>query len=78
MLRNTERPMQIDLLPQPQITAQNRPAQHRRAVYLCADDRYAPFSLFLAHQNTAPIAAVISIFASHLTRPSRRIRCMTS
>jgi hypothetical protein len=53
MLRNIERPMSREPLPQPQITAQNRPAQHRRAVYLCADDRYAPFALFLAHQIAA-------------------------
>lgn len=50
MLRNIERPMSPDPLPQPQIIAQNRPAQHRRAVYLCADDRYAPYALFLADQ----------------------------
>ncbi len=37
-------------LPQPQLVWQNRAAQHRSAVYLCADDRYAPYALFLAHQ----------------------------
>lgn len=42
--------MSLDPLPQPKITTQNREARHRRAVYLCADDRYAPYALFLAQQ----------------------------
>jgi hypothetical protein len=34
----------------PSVVWQNRPAMHRRAVYFCADDRYAPYTLFLAQQ----------------------------
>lgn len=34
----------------PKISWQNRPALHRRAVYFCTDDRYAPYTLFLAEQ----------------------------
>jgi hypothetical protein len=37
----------------PKILWQNRPAQHRRAVFFCADDRYVPFTLFLAAQIAA-------------------------
>jgi hypothetical protein len=35
------------------IVAQNRPVLHRRAVFFCADDRYIPYSLFLAAQIAA-------------------------
>lgn len=37
----------------PKIMWQNRPAQHRSAVYFCTDDRYMPYTLFLAHQIAA-------------------------
>jgi hypothetical protein len=36
--------------PAPRIIWQNRPARHRRAVFFCADDRYVPYTLFLAQQ----------------------------
>ncbi len=32
---------------------QNRPAEHAAAVFFCADDRYAPYTLFLAAQIAA-------------------------
>jgi hypothetical protein len=37
-------------IPQPTIVYQNQPAAHRRAVYLCADEKFIPCSLFLANQ----------------------------
>ena len=43
--------MQTQLLTaSPSIIWQNRPAQHRRAVYFCTDERYLPYTLFLAQQ----------------------------
>jgi hypothetical protein len=37
-------------IPLPSVVWQNRPAQHRRAVYLCADAKFMPYTLFLAQQ----------------------------
>lgn len=40
-------------LDHPVLVAQSRPARHRRAVFFCADDRYLPYTLFLAQQIAA-------------------------
>lgn len=37
-------------MPLPSVVWQSRPAQHRRAVYLCADAKFMPYTLFLANQ----------------------------
>lgn len=37
----------------PTLVYQNRSAAHRRAVFLCADQKYLPYSLFLANQINA-------------------------
>lgn len=40
-------------IPSPSIVWQSGPAAHRRAVYLCADERFIPYSLFVANQIAA-------------------------
>lgn len=40
-------------IPLPRVVWQSRLAAHRRAVYLCADEKFIPYSLFLAHQIAA-------------------------
>lgn len=40
-------------IPLPNVVFQNQPAAHRRAVYLCADEKFIPYSLFLAQQIAA-------------------------
>jgi hypothetical protein len=40
-------------MPLPSVVWQSRPAQHRRAVYLCADAKFMPYTLFLANQIAA-------------------------
>lgn len=37
----------------PTVVWQSRPKTHRRAVYLCADEKFMPYSLFVAHQISA-------------------------
>lgn len=37
-------------IPLPTVVFQNRPSVHRRAVYLCADEKFIPYSLFVANQ----------------------------
>lgn len=43
---------QIDI-PMPTIVWQSRPATHRHAIYLCADEKFIPYSLFLVNQIVA-------------------------
>jgi len=43
--------------PQPKIAQQNRAARHRRAIFFCLDDRYAPYALFLIGQIRAAFPA---------------------
>ncbi len=40
-------------VPQPNVVQQNRAAKHRRAIYFCLDDRYAPYAIFLISQIRA-------------------------
>jgi lipopolysaccharide biosynthesis glycosyltransferase len=44
-------------LPESRIVSQNRAAQHRRAIFFCLDDRYAPYALFLIQQIRAAFPA---------------------